>query len=129
MMKKYDYRLWEDYINGMYNPPKDFIESEKMALKVFSDLDLFDSLCSLVIAKWDISCKENLLNSSLNKIAWMGQAALNINHKIPEIATKSAWKILDNNLQKKLNFIAEKNINEYVKGSKGLYIKMGKGLF
>lgn len=126
---KFEYIYWEDYINGMYNSPDNLQKELKLAYKIFNDFNLFNKLCSKVINDWEVSCIENLTNKNINRIAWLGQSALNIEHFIKERTTKKVWKTLDSNVKNKLNEIAYKNILKYEKRSKGLSIEMGASLF
>lgn len=44
-----------------------------------------------VIEKWPYSCEHNLTNNSLNKIAYLGQAACCLYAKVPATVTMEAW--------------------------------------
>jgi len=129
MRNKYQYFLWEDYINGMYNPPIHLQKEINLSIKIFNDKLYFKKCCLDVIDNWKISCDENLNNRSMNRIAWMGQSALNINDGIKEIVTKSTWKELNSKLKNTLNKIANETIIEYEKRNKSVYKKMGESLF
>lgn len=65
---------------GMYNtepPAPHNAESAKQAYCDFlADIDLFNFHMNGVIADWPISCEHFLSNSGINRIAWMGQAAM-----------------------------------------------------
>tara|TARA_R110001632_G_scaffold1171_2_gene4714 strand:- start:10374 stop:10781 length:408 start_codon:yes stop_codon:yes gene_type:complete len=126
---KFEYIYWEDYINGMYDSPNNIEQELKLAYKIFNDFSLFEFLCKEVINNWKISCIENLTNKSMNRIAWLGQSALNINHFIKERTTKKIWKTLDSEVKNKLNKIAYKTILNYEKRSKGVLTEMGENLF
>ncbi len=126
---KFEYIYWEDYKNGMYDPPLDEFKEIELAIRIFNDFNLFEMLCLKVINQWEVSCLENLTNKRINRIAWMGQSALNIDNKIKEISTKKAWKKLDSDTKNKLNSIAYKTILKYEKTSKGLYNEVGNSLF
>ena len=128
-LNKYPYYLWEDYLNGMYDDSiEDDFQVEK-ALLLFNDLNRFDYLCSKVILYWEVSCFQNLKNKRMNRVAWLGQAALNIEDRICEINTKKAWKLLDENTKNRLNEISFKNILIYEENCRKIYSGLGKNIF
>jgi hypothetical protein len=100
-----------------------------LAILIFNDFEYFEHLCFLVIENWEISCSENLNNKNINRVAWLGQAALNIVDSIPESCTKKAWKYLDSETQNALNLIALNKIKIYEKNCKKIHKKMGASLF
>lgn len=126
---KYRYTEWEDFINGIYNIPENEKEEIKLANIIFSDFNLFDSLCKKVISEWPLICDENLNNKNINRVAWLGQAALNIEHNIKERITKNVWKTIPYNFQNILNEIALENIKIYEKKSKKIHTEMEINLF
>ena len=128
-VNKFKYTLWEDYNNGMYNNTKNEENDIKKALIIFKDFNRFDSLCKKVIENWRVSCVENLTNKHINRVAWIGQASLNIVDFIPGRITKKCWKLLDSETQNKLNKIAYNKILEYERNDKYLCEKVGKSLF
>ena len=68
-----------------------------------------------VSRKWVFSCEENLTNTHLNQIAYMGQAACLLNHRAPEHTTRKAWHLLSKSQQQKANNAAKIAINYWVK--------------
>ena len=72
---------WECYPAGMYDGHTDMDNDEaKRAYALFlSDIPRFTSAMERVIAEWPISCEHFLTNQNMNRIAWMGQAAMCIN--------------------------------------------------
>ena len=113
----------------MYDSSKNEIDDLNKALNIFNDFKRFDFLCEKVINEWYISCEENLSNKHINRVAWIGQAALNILDFIPERVTKKAWKFLSSENKNKLNKIAYLKILKYENANKKLYKKMGESLF
>lgn len=128
-VNKFEYIYWEDYINGMYDSPNNKEYEIELAISIFNDFKVFEKLCNKVIDNWNMCCIENLTNKSMNRIAWLGQSALNIDNNIKEISTKNAWKLLDSEVKNKLNEIAYKTILNYEKRNKELSTEMGDGLF
>lgn len=128
-VNKFKYTLWEDYKNGMYKNSENEEKDIKNALTIFNDFYRFEILCTKVIENWSVSCLENLTNKHINRVAWIGQASLNIVDFIPEKITKKCWKLLDSETKNKLNEIAYNKILEYERNNKYLHKKVGKSLF
>ena len=76
---------------------------QEKAIQCFLNIELFNNFCFGVINNWKNSCEEHLNNSSLNKIAYMGQCALCYGFNIPEITTKKAWSFIDEKQKEILN--------------------------
>ena len=107
-----EYNYWEDYINGMYEFPKQKDEEIfiNLAMEMLSNKDLFLNTCKEVLINWTISSKVNFTNKQCNRKAWLGQAACNYKYKVPEICTRTAWGKLSIEQQNEANKIAEKII-------------------
>lgn len=74
------YDKWECHKAGFYNtkPPDGMTKDECIeAYRGFlADLDTFEEGLKLVIAEWKHSCEHYLTNKAMNRIAWLGQAAM-----------------------------------------------------
>lgn len=51
--------------------------------ELLSDIPEFERILSLVTSEWKHSCEHYLTNAAMNRIAWLGQAALCYKHGIP----------------------------------------------
>jgi len=78
---------WECYPAGFYdnNPPKgikpkDAVDEYKIFL---ADIPRFSSALQRVITEWPTSCEHYLTNENMNRIAWLGQAAMCIDSGVP----------------------------------------------
>lgn len=69
------------------------------------DLDEFEDVLLDVIKDWPKSCEHNLTNKSMNRIAWLGQAAMSYKYNIPSIYS-SGWQLLDPEEQENANIVA-----------------------
>lgn len=71
---------WECHKAGFYEtkPPKGMsaTECKQLYATLLSDADEFSRALDLVITEWKNSCEHYLTNSAMNRIAWLGQAAL-----------------------------------------------------
>jgi hypothetical protein len=78
---------WECYPAGFYeNGPKSEMTREQCELaysELLRDLPAFEAALQRVIAEWRFSCEHYLSNQNMNRIAWLGQAALCIAKGIP----------------------------------------------
>lgn len=107
------YENWEDYKNGFYD---NFTEEKvKSAITMFSSEKLTRKYMLKVINEWKYSCEHNLTNISLNRIAYIGQAACCIYDSIPSNATKLAWGMLSDEIRCRSNSIAKEVLNTWIK--------------
>jgi len=122
------YWEWEDYLNGMYDTK--LKEDENILIsnvfKILTNEELFFKTSLKMIYEWKISASVNLTNKSINRLAWIGQAACSYKYNVPEIITKKTWKLLANKQQLNANKIANKIVIQYEKNYYRLYSNMGK---
>jgi hypothetical protein len=78
---------WECYRAGFFEvrAPKGLIDEdcETLYSVLLRDTNEFKSVMSAIVKEWPMSCEHNLTNERMNRIAWMGQAALCYKYKIP----------------------------------------------
>lgn len=78
---------WECYRSGFFevNPPKGLDDTDCVNIytSMLRDQEQFRSITKKIIREWKFSCEHNLTNERMNRIAWMGQAALAYQYKIP----------------------------------------------
>jgi len=78
---------WECHKAGFYtsHPPKGMTpeECEARYAELLSDDKAFASALEGIISEWKFSCEHYLTNEKMNRIAWLGQAALAYAHGIP----------------------------------------------
>lgn len=78
---------WECYRAGFFetNPPAGFDDDvcENTYAMLLKDIPEFKMVMMCIISEWKYSCEHNLTNERMNRIAWMGQAALCFKYKIP----------------------------------------------
>ena len=77
---------WECYPAGFYDtsvPGMSKDECEEKYRELLSDIDLFSDCLSKIIVEWKNSCEHYLSNPNMNRIAWLGQAALAYKWHIP----------------------------------------------
>lgn len=111
----YHYTEWEDYQAGMYDEVKEGRESRvQQAAELLGGGNLL-TLCYMrgVIAKWPKAAAQNLSNLSMNRRAWVGQAACNFYAGCKEDETREAWGLLSKEQRKIANELAEFAIGEW----------------
>lgn len=81
------YEKWECYPAGFFgeHPPKGLTEEDcqRKYAEFLRDIPAFETASYKVLEAWPNSCEHNLTNSTMNRIAWMGQAAMCIHTGIP----------------------------------------------
>lgn len=113
------YDKWECYKAGFYNNSKDGMTNEECELNfvaVLSDSELFEWILDKIIVEWKYSCEHYLTNKSMNRIAWLGQAAVCYYTGIPS-KYSSAWNLLTPEQQSEANNIALVALNKWLKAN------------
>ena len=109
------YWLWEDYKAGFYNNisgKEKKIKIEKV-LEMFNDKEKTMFFMNKVIKCWTFSCEHNFTNPSLNRIAYLGQAACCMYSEIPNTITMEAWSLLSKDVKDYANEIARQTIEKW----------------
>lgn len=105
---------WESFYSGFFNvnPPKGLTKKdcERLYFELLSDPEEFGRVLGRVIEEWPYSCEHNLTNKTLNRIAWMGQAALSYKYQIPAMF-RGGYNLLSKEQQKTADEVALKYIN------------------
>ena len=109
---------WECYPVGFYenHPPNKMTneEAEKAYCTFLSDLELFGNTMCKVITEWKYSCEHYLTNPKMNRIAWMGQAAMCLHSGIPS-RFRGGYNILSDEQKQQADELALKYINIWFK--------------
>jgi hypothetical protein len=109
---------WECYPAGFYEsrPKEDWTpaDCERVYCALLRDIPMFEaSLCS-VITQWKYSCEHYLSNENMNRIAWLGQAALCVARGIPS-CFRGGFNKLTEQEQKAANASALKFLNMWLR--------------
>lgn len=113
------YEKWECYKAGFYNKSfngKTKKECEEEYKIFLNDEKRFSTALENVITKWKNSCEHYLTNIALNRIAWLGQAAMCYDTGIPS-EFRGGFNLLTNEEQNKANLIALKYLNVWLKNN------------
>jgi hypothetical protein len=108
---------WEAVPAGFFAPgikgrSKEECEAEYGAF--LSDSNQFAAGIQKVFAEWPNSCEHNLTNSSVNRIAWIGQAAACAAIGLPA-TFRGGFSALSEARQKEANLVALKYLNMWLK--------------
>lgn len=109
---------WECYKAGFYATTKDGMtkaECEQAYCDFLSNLDIFESALDGVITEWRNSCEHYLTNVAMNRIAWLGQAAMCYATGVPA-AFRGGFNLLSDEEQQKANEMALKYLNKWLVG-------------
>lgn len=109
---------WECYKAGFYgtSPPHPMTPDEaREEYAIFlSDLDRFEHAVNEVFLKWPHSCDQFLTNENINRLAWIGQAAMCIETGVPS-HFRGGFRMLSLHKQRLANAMAEKKLDEWLK--------------
>jgi hypothetical protein len=70
---------------------------------------------TMVIEQWKYSCEHNLTNMSINRIAYIGQAACCLYANVPSTITMQAWSKVDKKYRDIADSIAKETIEIWEK--------------
>jgi hypothetical protein len=122
-MKQYycHYKKWEDVKNGMYKSIGNKKIQNKMikqSISLLSNKIQCNKYMKKVCNNWYYACKSVFTNNSMNRIAWLGQAACCFKYKIPENITRVAWHHIKPKKRDIANKIAINNIKRWFNAKK-----------
>ena len=108
----HSYDKWEDYKAGFYGGLllNDKIDHVSKVVELFSSAELTEQYMLRVINEWKYSCEHNLTNPSMNRVAYLGQAACCLFASVPSTDTMKYWKNVSQECRDKADEIAEKTI-------------------
>lgn len=90
------YEKWEDWKLGFYDnvSGKNKTDLINKVIELFSNPELIEVYMNRVISEWIYSCEQNLSNTSMNRIAYIGQAACCIYAGVTSSITMEAWSLV-----------------------------------
>jgi len=108
---------WECHKAGFYENKKQGWSDEQCEaeyVRVLGDPELFGSVLQKLTKEWKHSCEHYLTNKSMNRIAWLGQAAVCYKSGVPS-KYSGAWFKLSEQEQAVANEVALKYLNIWLK--------------
>jgi ParB-like chromosome segregation protein Spo0J len=121
---------WECYKAGFYNKTIPGMTTEECELaysRLLSSEDKFSQALNGVITQWKNSCEHYLTNTAMNRIAWLGQAAMCFALGIPS-EFRSGFNILNTEQQDNANHLALKYLNIWMGSNNRKEIQMDEAL-
>ena len=112
------YDKWECHKAGFYDTSKLGVkkdEGELLYSEFLSDDGKFRSALDGVISGWPNSCEHYLTNASMNRIAWLGQAAACYSEGLPQ-AYCGGFNLMDSEEQDRANMTALEYLNNWLSG-------------
>ncbi len=108
---------WECFPAGFYEntPPGDMTKDEAEEVyraMLANEADFADALEHIII-EWKYSCEHYLTNEKMNRIAWLGQAALAYRHRIP-CGFRGGYNLLTDDQQQKADAVALRYLNRWL---------------
>lgn len=110
------YDKWECHRAGFYKSKKQGWTGEQCEneyIRILSDVNLFSDILDKIIVEWKYSCEHYLTNKSMNRIAWLGQAAVCYESGVPS-AYSGSWFKLSEEQQANANKIAHVYLNKWL---------------
>lgn len=108
---------WECYPAGFYNPtPPDGMTAQEATTAYAAflrDDKRFARGLSRVISEWPNSCEHYLSNEKMNRVAWLGQASMCIETRVPE-GFRGGFNKLSPAEQDRANKLALKYLNKWL---------------
>jgi ParB-like chromosome segregation protein Spo0J len=121
---------WECHKAGFYANSKQGMtatQCENEYAKFLSDIERFKEGLDGVLREWKNSCEHYLTNVSMNRIAWLGQAAMCYSTGIPSKFC-SGFNLLTSDEQDKANLIALEALNYWMKSNNRQEVSMEEAL-
>lgn len=105
---------WECYRGGMYSAVEmEYRKAIGEYANFLADTVRFRNALDRVLKEWPVSCEQFLSNESINRIAWLGQASMCIDTRIPA-RYRAGFKLLTNNEQAIANATALCCLNKWL---------------
>jgi ParB-like chromosome segregation protein Spo0J len=114
--KFHTFDKWECHKAGFYASKKEGMTADQCKeayAEFFRDTDKFNEAANAVINLWVHSCEHYLTNRAMNRIAWIGQAAMCYATGIPSVFC-SGFSLLTNEEQEAANQVALDVINKWM---------------
>lgn len=109
---------WECYPAGFYNnqPPKGMTSDQCLeAYRSFlADIPRFRAAMARVVNEWKNSCEHYLTNECMNRIAWLGQAAMCIDTGVPA-QFRGGYNLLTEEQKQEADAAALMVLNQWMK--------------
>lgn len=113
------YDKWECHKAGFYNTKIEGMtkeDCESVYYDILTNMDRFGKALDGVVSNWKYSCEHYLTNKSMNRIAWLGQAAVCYDSGVPS-TFRGGWDLLNTEQQEEANKKALVHLNKWLVGN------------
>lgn len=124
------YDKWECYKAGFYNTTKEGMTKEQCEIEYYNFLrndQAFRDALEKVTTEWKHSCEHYLTNSSMNRIAWLGQASVCYARGIPS-DFRGGFNLLSEDEKMKANLTALEYLNKWLVNNGREEVSLEQGL-
>jgi ParB-like chromosome segregation protein Spo0J len=121
---------WECFRAGFYEEKPEGMtqeEGEEKYREFLADLPRFEAALQVVIGEWKHSCEHYLTNDRMNRIAWLGQAALAQARSIPSCC-RGGYKRLTPEQQAAADALALEYLNHWLAANDREPVAMAEAL-
>lgn len=121
---------WECHKAGFYAPSKEGMKAEQceqMYCDFLKDSERFAKTLEHVITEWVHSCEHYLTNKAMNRIAWLGQAAMCYATGVPSVFC-SGFNLLTQQEQDAANDVALTYLNKWLSNNNRQSVEMDEAL-
>lgn len=108
---------WEDFRYNFYGGQENTVSKERsleLYASLLRDLPRFEAALQKITTEWVYACEHNLTNKSLNRIAWLGQAACALVYNVPHTVSCSGYNLLTEEEQARADAMAQKYLDLWV---------------
>lgn len=124
------FEKWECHKAGFYKSNfegKTADQCREMYREFLSDYELFAEVLEGVMSDWKNSCEHYLTNFAMNRIAWLGQAAMCYHTGVPSKFC-GGFNLLTDSEQEKANEVALAALNKWLSANGREEVSMDEGL-
>ena len=124
------FHSWECHKAGFYKSnykDKTSDQCKEMYRDFLSNLDLFEEVLEGVITQWVNSCEHYLTNFAMNRIAWLGQAAMCYHTGVPSKFC-GGFNLLTEKQKEEANKVALNALNKWLSSNGREQVSMEEGL-
>lgn len=110
---------WEDYRHNFYGGVVDDWERDntlELYASLLRDLPRFEAALKIIISEWKYSCEHNLSNESMNRVAYLGQAACALVYKVPHSNSMGGYNLLTDQEKAAADAMAQKYLDLWLAG-------------
>lgn len=107
---------WECYKHNFFGGVLDYEKDDTLGLyaSLLKDLPSFESALQEITQNWKYSCEHNLTNESMNRVAWLGQAACALVFSVPHNVCMGGYNLLTREEQQAADSMAQKYLDKWV---------------